>query len=65
MENLDRFFQGRTVVVVAHRLNTVKKADQIVVLEKGQIIETGTHNELVAKKGAYFNLVKDQLELGS
>ena len=64
MENLDRFFQGRTVVVVAHRLSTVKKADQIVVLEKGEIVEKGTHKELVAAKGAYFNLVKDQLELG-
>lgn len=64
MENLDRFFQGRTVVVVAHRLSTVKKADQIVVLEKGEIVEKGTHKELVAVKGAYFNLVKDQLELG-
>lgn len=65
MENLDTFFQGRTVVVVAHRLSTVKKADQIVVLEKGQIVEKGTHKELVTKKGAYFNLVKDQLELGN
>jgi len=65
MENLDRFFQGRTVVVVAHRLSTVKKADQIVVLEKGEIVEKGTHNELVNKKGTYFNLVKDQLELGN
>jgi ATP-binding cassette, subfamily B, bacterial len=64
MENLDRFFQGRTVVVVAHRLSTVKKADQIVVLEKGQIVEKGTHKELVAIKGAYYHLVKDQLELG-
>jgi ATP-binding cassette, subfamily B, bacterial len=64
MENLDKFFQGRTVVVVAHRLSTVKKADQIVVLEKGQIVEKGTHKELVAIKGAYYHLVKDQLELG-
>lgn len=64
MENLDKFFQGRTVVVVAHRLSTVKKADQIVVLEKGQIVEKGTHKELVAAKGAYYHLVKDQLELG-
>jgi ATP-binding cassette subfamily B protein len=65
MENLDQFFQGRTVVVVAHRLSTVKKADQIVVLEKGEIVERGTHHELVEKKGAYYHLVKDQLELGS
>jgi ATP-binding cassette, subfamily B, bacterial len=65
MENLDEFFKGRTVVVVAHRLSTVKKADQIIVLEKGEIIETGTHRQLVAKRGAYFSLVRDQLELGN
>jgi ATP-binding cassette, subfamily B, bacterial len=65
MENLDEFFIGRTVVVVAHRLSTVKNADQIVVLEKGSIIETGTHQELTAMKGAYYNLVKNQLELGN
>lgn len=65
MENLDQFFKGRTVVVVAHRLSTVKKADQIVVLEKGEIVELGNHQELVKKKGAYFKLVKDQLELGN
>ena len=64
MENLDRFFVGRTVVIVAHRLSTVKKADQIIVLEKGEIIETGNHAQLVKRRGAYFNLVKDQLELG-
>lgn len=64
MENLDQFFRGRTVIVVAHRLSTVKKADQIVVLEKGEIVEKGTHQELVHRKGAYFHLVKDQLELG-
>ncbi|MBA4411607.1 MAG: ABC transporter ATP-binding protein [Odoribacter sp.] len=64
MENLDQFFKGRTVVVVAHRLSTVKKADQIVVLEKGEVVEKGTHQELVEKRGAYFYLVKDQLELG-
>lgn len=64
MENLDRFFAGRTVVVVAHRLSTVKKADQIIVLEKGEIVERGTHHELVEKKEAYYRLVKDQLELG-
>jgi ATP-binding cassette subfamily B protein len=65
MENLDKFFSGRTVVVVAHRLSTVKKADQIVVLEKGKVVEIGTHNELVKSKGNYFKLVKDQLELGN
>lgn len=64
IENLERFFKGRTVVVVAHRLSTVKKADQIVVLEKGKIVETGNHHELVEKKGAYYNLVREQLELG-
>jgi ATP-binding cassette subfamily B protein len=65
MKNLGSFFKGKTVVVVAHRLSTVKDADQIVVLEKGEIVEKGTHKELVKMKGAYFNLIKDQLELGS
>ena len=65
MENLDNFFKGRTVVIVAHRLSTVKKADQIVVLERGEIVERGSHKQLVAREGAYFNLVKDQLELGN
>lgn len=64
MENLNRFFQGRTAVVIAHRLSTVKNADQILVLEQGEIVETGTHQELVAKKGRYYELVKNQLELG-
>ncbi len=65
MENLQQFFKGKTVVVVAHRLSTVKNADQIVVLEKGEIVEKGTHTELVKKKGAYYKLVKNQLELGN
>lgn len=65
MENLEAFFQGRTVVVVAHRLSTVKNADQIIVLEKGEIIEQGIHEELTKKRGTYYNLVKNQLELGS
>jgi ATP-binding cassette, subfamily B, bacterial len=65
MENLAGFFEGRTVVTVAHRLSTVKNADLIVVLDKGEIVETGTHNELAAKKGAYYELVKNQLELGN
>jgi ATP-binding cassette subfamily B protein len=64
MDNLNQFFKDRTVIVVAHRLSTVKNADQIVVLEGGEIVEKGTHPELVGKKGIYFNLVKDQLELG-
>ena len=63
-ENLEEFFEGRTVVVVAHRLSTVRNADQIVVLEKGKIIEIGNHEDLIAKRGAYFNLIKNQLELG-
>ena len=64
-ENLAQFFVNKTVVTVAHRLSTVKNADQIVVLEKGEVIELGTHTELVEKRGAYYNLVKNQLELGS
>ncbi len=64
MENLEEFTKGRTVIVVAHRLSTVKNADQIVVLERGEIIELGNHKELVERRGAYFNLVKNQLELG-
>ncbi len=61
VENLANFFQNKTVVVVAHRLSTVKNADQIVVLEQGEVVEVGTHVELVEKRGAYFNLVKNQL----
>lgn len=65
MENLQDFFRGKTVIIVAHRLSTVKNADQIIVLEKGSIVETGNHQELTAKKGHYYQLVKNQLELGS
>ncbi|NRB52620.1 MAG: peptidase domain-containing ABC transporter [Saprospiraceae bacterium] len=65
MENMEQFFHGRTVIVVAHRLSTVKNADQIVVLEKGELVEKGTHQELVNKRGFYYTLVKNQLELGS
>jgi ATP-binding cassette subfamily B protein len=65
MENMEDFYQGRTVVVVAHRLSTVKDADQIIVLEKGELVESGTHEELVKKQGAYYTLVKNQLELGA
>lgn len=65
VERLNEFYKGRTVVVVAHRLSTVKNADQIVVVDKGCIVEVGTHPELVAKQGAYYHLVKNQLELGN
>ncbi len=65
MQKLDIFFKNKTVVVIAHRLSTVMNADQIVVLEKGKIIEIGTHNELVNLKGSYFELVRNQLQLGS
>lgn len=64
MENLQQFFKGRTVVVVAHRLSTVKNADQIVVINHGRITETGTHEELTAMRGEYFELVRNQLEMG-
>ena len=65
VENLNEFYKGRTVVVVAHRLSTVKNADQIVVLDAGKVVEVGVHNTLIAKQGTYYNLVKNQLELGN
>lgn len=65
LENLQQFFNGKTVVVVAHRLSTVKNADKIIVLDNGEIVEEGTHTELTLKKGKYYELVKNQLELGN
>jgi ATP-binding cassette subfamily B protein len=64
IENLDKYFEGKTVVVVAHRLSTVKNADQLIVLDKGEVVEIGSHSQLTYKKGMYYMLVKNQLELG-
>ncbi|MBL7727742.1 MAG: ATP-binding cassette domain-containing protein, partial [Dinghuibacter sp.] len=65
INKLQSFFKGKTVVIIAHRLSTVKNADQIIVLEKGRIAETGNHQTLTEQRGTYFQLVKNQLELGS
>lgn len=65
MEHLHEFYRGKTVVVVAHRLSTVRDADKIVVLDKGKVAEEGTHRELTEKRGLYYRLVKNQLELGN
>jgi ATP-binding cassette subfamily B protein len=64
LDNLTQFYKGKTVVIVAHRLSTVQHADNIIVLEQGKVIEEGTHKELTEKQGAYYALVKNQLELG-
>jgi len=65
MENLEAFFAGKTAIVIAHRLSTVKKADQILVLDSGRVVEAGTHEQLASARGVYYNLVKNQLELGA
>ncbi|MFN5005817.1 MAG: peptidase domain-containing ABC transporter [Bacteroidota bacterium] len=65
MENLNEFFKGKTAIVVAHRLSTVKNADQIIVMENGRIVEVGTHDSLVRSKNFYYSLVRNQLELGN
>ncbi|WP_183575580.1 peptidase domain-containing ABC transporter [Mucilaginibacter sp. X5P1] len=65
VENLNEFYQNKTVIVIAHRLSTVKNADQIIVLENGEVKEIGHHGDLVSFKGNYYNLVKNQLELGN
>ena len=64
VENLSGFFKGKTVIIVAHRLSTVRNADKIIVMDNGRIAETGTHDSLVASRGPYYNLVRNQLELG-
>ena len=64
VHRLAEYNKGRTVVVAAHRLSTVRHADNIIYMEKGKIAEMGTHEELVARRGPYFRLVKEQLELG-
>lgn len=64
MENLEKFYKSKTVIIVAHRLSTVKKVDNIIVLDKGKIIEEGTHEQLTQLRGAYYTLIKNQLELG-
>jgi ATP-binding cassette subfamily B protein len=65
MNRLHQYLKGKTAVIVAHRLSTVKNANQIVVLNKGKIVEIGTHSDLTLKKGYYYELVKNQLELGN
>jgi ATP-binding cassette subfamily B protein len=65
VENLSGFFEGKTVIIVAHRLSTVRNADKIIVIDSGRVVETGTHESLIEARGAYFNLVKNQLELGT
>lgn len=65
VENLGMFYHGKTVVIVAHRLSTVRNADLIVVIDHGRVVETGNHETLTAKRGAYYSLVKNQLELGN
>ena len=65
MENLTNFIKGKTAIIVAHRLSTVKNADNIIVLENGTVVEQGNHEVLTALKGKYYELVKNQLELGN
>ena len=61
---MQEFCNGRTVMIVAHRLSTVRHADNIIVLDRGRIVESGNHDRLISNRGAYYNLVKNQLELG-
>ena len=63
-ENLSKLFSTKTSLIIAHRLSTVKDADQIIVMDKGRVVEIGKHNELIQLKGYYYNLIKNQLDLG-
>ena len=65
MEKLNSFLKNKTAIVIAHRLSTVKNAHQIVVLNEGKIVEIGNHKQLIKNKANYYNLVKNQLELGN
>ena len=65
MENLEDFFYKKTVIIIAHRLSTVRNADHIVVLEDGEVVEQGNHEDLTYLRGAYYQLVRNQLELGA
>lgn len=65
VDNLHYFYKGKTVVIVAHRLSTIKNADLIIVLDHGRIAESGVHTVLIEKRGLYYNLIKNQLELGN
>ena len=65
VQNLDKFYKGKTVVIVAHRLSTVRNADQIIVLDHGKVAEIGNHDTLISKREAYYNLIRNQLELGN
>ena len=64
LDKLEQHLKGKTTIIVAHRLSTVRNADNIIVLEHGEIVESGTHTELISRKGAYYQLIKNQLELG-
>jgi len=65
MKNIEELYHNKTIIVIAHRLSTVQNADNIVVLGNGEIVEQGTHQDLIQRKGEYYKLIRNQLELGS